>query len=52
MDSNMVKERILGVHGILWGEEEDTGQSLKHGQQATVLRWLSATRKPPGWMSH
>lgn len=39
MDSNMVKERILGVHGVLWGEEEDTDQSLKHGQEATVLRW-------------
>lgn len=37
MDSDMVKERILGVCRVLWGGEEDISQSLKHGQEATVL---------------
>lgn len=23
----------------LWGGEEDTGESLKQGQEAAVLRW-------------
>lgn len=25
--------------GVLWGGEEDIGESLKRGQEATVLRW-------------
>lgn len=39
MDSNTVEERVLGVRGVLWGGEEDTGQSLKHRQEAPVRRW-------------
>lgn len=39
MDSNMVKEKILGLMGVLWVGEEDINQSPKRGQEATVLRW-------------
>lgn len=38
MDSNKVKARFLGVRGGPLGGEEDTGESLKQGQEATVLR--------------
>lgn len=33
-----MEERFQGVHGVLWGGEEDTGESLTQGQEATVLR--------------
>lgn len=29
MDPNMVKERFLGCMEVLWGGEEDTGESLE-----------------------
>lgn len=48
MDSNMVKERILGVCRVLWGGE-DIGQSLKHRQVATVLsQWVLHEGLPVG----
>lgn len=37
-DLTMVKERFLGCMEVLWAGE-DTGESLKQGQDATVLRW-------------
>jgi hypothetical protein len=37
-DSIVAKEMILGG-GVLWGGEECLGQSLKHEQEATAVRW-------------
>lgn len=36
-DCGEVEERLRG-RVVLWGGEEDTGESLKQGQEATVLR--------------
>lgn len=44
MDFHMVKERFLGVHGGPLGGEEDTDESLKQGQEVTVLRYEHYTK--------